>query len=62
MSSIRKAFEIKKRPSGGNDVYCTICKKTSRAWDYRRNALMVGYAHVLHEHTPEWLHKAAFNE
>lgn len=58
---MRRLFWIFKRqaPSKGYDVQCVICKKQSEAWDYRRNALIVGFAHIVMEHVAPGLRDGA---
>ena len=44
--SLRKCFIIEPH-TFGYDVWCAVegCEYESRAWDYRRNALLAGYLH-----------------
>jgi len=47
--ALRALFSITPREVTGYDVACLVddCGWTSKAWDYRRNALGVGYRHAL---------------
>jgi hypothetical protein len=47
---VRDSFTLRNKPGGGYDVVCNVCQKVSVAWDYRVNALSVGYVHVVNEH------------
>lgn len=60
-SKIRKHFAIESRGAVW-DVRCLLCNKVARSWDYRDNALGVGYTHVVTEHYPPMFRKANFVE
>lgn len=58
---LRKLFTITRR-NGSYDVHCSLCGKVSKAWDYRRNALAVGWCHVVNEFYRDWLKNASWVE
>ncbi len=60
-SKIRKHFAIESRGAVW-DVRCQLCRKVSRSWDYRDNALEVGYTHVVTEHYPPMFRNAGWVE
>ena len=58
---IRQWFQIVKREDGcGYDVICEYCNKVSSAWDYKRNAVAVGYTHVATTHMAPLYKNAGF--
>ena len=57
-NAVRDSFRLAKR-SDSYDVICLICDTASKAWDFRSNALAVGYYHVVNEHYAAPLHKNA---
>lgn len=58
---LREWFEVLPR-NAVYDVRCLYCKKISRGWDYRKNAMGIGYTHVAMNHMAPMYHNAGFEE